>query len=69
MEAVDMSAFEQEIRVMTTVAEKCGGVTQLDEEGRVYLYTFTPYELLRFADFLVTSTLENYEELQDSKTV
>lgn len=62
-----MNEFENEVKVMTTIAEKCGAVTQLDDEGKVYLYTFTPFELLRFADFLVSSTLDNYEELQNTK--
>jgi hypothetical protein len=65
----NVNELDQAIKTMTFIAEKCGGVTQYDEEGKVYLYTFTPYELLRFADFIVTSTLENHEELQDTKTV
>jgi hypothetical protein len=64
-----VNEFDNEVKVMTLIAEKCGGVAQYDEEGNLYLYTFTPYELLRFADFLVSSTLDNYEEIQNSPEV
>ena len=64
-----VSEFDNEVKVMTFIAEKCGAITQLDDDGKIYLYTFTPYELLRFADFLVSSTLDNYEEIQNSPDV
>lgn len=60
METV-MDEFENEIRVMKLIVEKVGG--EIDGE----VITFDPFSLLRFADFLVSSTLENYEELQNTK--
>lgn len=62
METV-MDEFENEVRVMKLIVEKVGG--EIDGE----VITFDPFSLLRFADFLVSSTLENYEELQNTKEV
>lgn len=56
-----MNEFENEVRVMKTIAEKVGG----EFDGDVF--TFDTFSLLRFADFLVSSTLDNYEELQNTK--
>jgi hypothetical protein len=69
METVDMNEFQNEFEVMGVIAQKCGGNPLYDEDGKVYLYTFTPFELLRFADFLVTTTLDNYEEIQNTPKV
>lgn len=62
METV-MDDFENEVRVMKLIVEKVGG--EIDGE----VITFDPFSLLRFADFLISSTLENYEEIQNTKEV
>lgn len=58
-----MDEFENEIRVMKLIVEKVGG--EIDGE----VITFDPFSLLRFADFLISSTLDNYEEIQNTKEV
>lgn len=55
-----MEEFENEVKVMKVIAEKVGG----EFDGDVF--TFDPFSLLRFADFLVQTTLDNYEEIQNS---
>lgn len=64
-----MNEFEQELKVMVTIAEKCGATVARNQEGQIEDIFFTPHDLLRLADFLVNTTLENYEELKDSKAV
>lgn len=58
-----MNEFENEVKVLKVIVEKVGG--EIDGE----VITFDPFSLLRFADFLVSSTLDNYEELQNTKEV
>lgn len=55
-----VNEFENEVKVMKVIAEKVGG----EFDGDVF--TFTTFSLLRFADFLVSSTLDNYEEIQNT---
>lgn len=64
-----MSEFKNEIDVMVLIAEKNGATIARNKEGQVEDIFFTVFDLLRFADFLVTTTLENYDEIQDPKAV
>lgn len=56
-----MEEFENEVKTLKIIVEKTGG--EIDGE----VITFDAFSLLRFADFLVSSTLDNYEELQNTK--
>ena len=58
-----MNEFENEVKVMKVIAEKVGG----EFDGDVF--TFDTFSLLRFADFLISSTFDNYEEIQNTKEV
>lgn len=64
-----MSEFKNEIDVMVRIAEKNGATIARNKDGLVEDIFFTVFDLLRFADFLVTTTLENYDEIQDPKAV
>lgn len=55
-----VNEFDNEVKVMNLIAEKVGG----EFDGDVF--TFDTFSLLRFADFLVQTTLDNYEEIQNS---
>lgn len=58
-----MEEFENEVKTLKIIVEKVGG--EIDGE----VITFDPFSLLRFADFLVQTTLDNYEEIQNSPDV
>lgn len=64
-----MNEWQQEIDMMVVIAEKCGATVVRNKEGQIEDIFFTPHELLRMADFLVNTTMENYEELKDSQAV
>jgi len=55
-----MDEFENEVKTLKIIVEKTGG--EIDGE----IITFTPFSLLRFADFLISTTLDNYEEIQNT---
>lgn len=64
-----MNEFEHEIKVIVQIAENSGATTVRNEEGLIDSISFTSFDLLRFADFLVNSTMENYHEIKDAQTV
>lgn len=64
-----MNEFENEVKVLLTIADKMGAEIIKSTDGKVHSIDFDPFSLLRFADFLVSSTLDNYEELQNTKEV
>lgn len=56
-----MEEFENEVKTLKIIVDKVGG--EIDGE----VITFDTFSLLRFADFLIATTLDNYEELQNTK--
>lgn len=62
-----MDNFENELKVLLTIADKMGAEIIKDTGGKVHSIDFDPFSLLCFADFLISSTLENYEEIQNTK--
>jgi len=56
--------LDTEVKVIVQIAENSGATVARNKEGQIEDIFFTPYDLLRFADFLITSTVENYNEIQ-----
>lgn len=55
-----------EINVMVLIAEKSGATVARNKEGQIEDIFFTPFDLLRFCDFIISSTMENYEEIKNT---
>ena len=64
-----MNEFEHEIKVIVQIAENSGATVARNQEGQIEDIFFTPFDLLRFCDFIVSSTMENYEEIKDTPSV
>lgn len=69
MDTVTLDDFANEVKVMVAIAEECGATVAKNKEGQIEDIFFTPFDLLRFCDFLVSSTLENYDEIQNTPAV
>lgn len=64
-----MNDFEQELKVIVLLAENNGATVARNKEGQIEDIFFTPYDLLRYTDFIVNSTMENYNEIKDPQAV
>ena len=64
-----MNDFEQELKVIVQLAENNGATVARNKEGQIEDIFFTPYDLLRYTDFIVNSTMENYNEIKDPQAV
>ena len=64
-----MNDFEQELKVIVQLAENNGATVACNKEGQIEDIFFTPYDLLRYTDFIVNSTMENYNEIKDPQAV
>ena len=59
-----MNDFETELKVIVQLAENNGATVTRNKEGLVDDIFFTPYDLLRYTDYIVNSTMENYHEIK-----
>ena len=59
-----MNEFETELKVIIQLAENNGATVARNKEGQVDDIFFTPYDLLRYTDYIVNSTMENYHEIK-----
>lgn len=59
-----MNDFETELKVIVQLAENNGATVARNKEGQVDDIFFTPYDLLRYTDYIVNSTMENYHEIK-----
>ena len=59
-----MNDFETELKVIVQLAENNGATVARNKEGLVDDIFFTPYDLLRYTDYIVNSTMENYHEIK-----
>ena len=61
-----MSDFDTEVKVLVQIAENCGATVARNKQGQIEDIFFTPYDLLRYADYIVNTTMENYHEIKDA---
>ena len=64
-----MNDFETELKVIIQLAENNGATVARNKDGQVDDIFFTPYDLLRYTDYIVSTTMENYDEIKDTKAV
>ena len=65
----NMNEFDTEAKVIIQLAENAGATVARNKEGQVEDIFFTPFDLLRYTDFIINSTMENYHEIKDTKAV